>query len=196
VSEPRLKPQLPLGGANPRVETFAGLTITERADVALASIACRRDRGAEFNSAAEALFGFALPGPGRIAASTPYAAIWTGPEQWFVEAPMATHEDIARMLKDKLGDAASVTELTDGWARFEVEGARLAGVFERLCEVDLRLMQAGQARHTVIEHLGCLVMCRVALTAITVLGPRSAARSLRHAMAAAAGSVGYGTAGG
>ena len=189
MSEPRLKPQLPLGGASPRIETFAGLAITENPGFALASLASRRDRAAEFASAVQALFGFALPGPGRFAASPPYTVIWTGPEQWLVEAPMATHEDIARMLKGKLGGAASVTEQTDGWARFELEGARLAGVFERLCALDLRQMQAGEARHTIFEHLGCLVMCRVPLTVITVLGPRSAARSLHHAMVTAAKSV-------
>ena len=189
MSEPRLKPQLPLGGASPRVETLAGLAIAENADVALASIACRRGRAADCSNAALTLFDFALPGPGRFAASTPYTVIWTGPEQWLVEAPMATHEDVARMLKGKLGDAASVTEQTDGWARFEVEGVRLADVFERLCALDLRQMQTGEARHTIIEHLGCLVVCRAALTAITVLGPRSAARSLHHAMVTAAKSV-------
>jgi len=189
VADHRLKPLLPLGGDAPRVDTFDGFVLSENAGLALASLACRHGRAADFASATQALFGIAMPGPGRYVSAPPYGLIWTGPEQWFVEAPFASHEDIARILKDGLRDTASVTQQTDGWARFDVEGVRIADVFERLCALDMRRMQTGEATRTLIEHLGCLVICREAVRRFSVLGPRSAARSLHHALVSAATSA-------
>ncbi len=187
--EHRLKPLLPFGAATPRVDRFDGLTIAENADMALASLAGRRGRADDLDRACRDLFGVTMPGPGRSASGQTFTVIWTGPEQWFVEAPFATHEDIARILKDKLQDAASVTEQTDGWVRFDVTGARACDVFERLCALNVRQMQAGDASRTLIEHLGCLVICRGQSQQFSVLGPRSAARSLHHALTTAAMSA-------
>lgn len=189
MPEHRLKPQLSLAGATPRTDRFAGLTITENGSLALASLACRRGRDADFAAAAQSLFGFAMPGPGRFTSRPPFTAYWTGPGQWFVEAPFETHEEIARILKEKMQGTASVTEQTDGWARFDIEGARLADVFERLCGLDVRAMQAGDVSRTIIEHLGVLVACGIAGQRLSLLGPRSAARSLHHALVTAAKSA-------
>lgn len=185
----RLKPLLPLGGDAQQIDTFDGLTITESAELALASLACRQLRAAQFASASQALFGMAMPGPGKVASAAFYGVIWTGPEQWIVEAPVATHGDIANILKAGLGDAASVSEQTDGWVRFIAHGPRLADVFERLCALDIRRMQTGEATRTLIEHLGCLVICRESQRQLHILGPRSAARSLHHALVSAARSA-------
>jgi sarcosine oxidase, subunit gamma len=189
VADHRLKPLLPLGGDAPRVETFDGFVLSENAGLALASLSCRHGRAAELAKASLALFGIAMPGPGKFVSAPPYGIFWTGPEQWFIEAPFATHEDIARILRVGLRDTASVTEQTDGWVQFDVEGARVADVFERLCALDMRRMQTGEATRTLIEHLGCLVICREAGRRFTVLGPRSSARSLHHALVSAAKSA-------
>lgn len=189
MPEHRLQPLAPLGGPSPRVDELPGIRIAENTGVALASVACRLNREAEFAEAAKRFFGFAMPGPGRFAGKAPYAAIWTGVEQWFVEAPFESHEDIARIVKDGLGDLASVTEQTDGWVRFDVEGPGVPGVFERLSPLDIRAMQADMASRTLIEHLGCIVVCRKAGSRVSVLGPRSAAASLHHALMAAARSA-------
>lgn len=187
--EHRLKPVLPLGGTTARIDTFDGLTIVENADFALASLAGRHGRAADLDRACKELFAAALPGPGHAASGQTFTVFWTGPEQWFVEAPFATHEDIARILKAAVQDAGSVTEQTDGWVRFDVTGPRTCDVFERLCALDVRRMQTGDASRTLIEHLGCLVICRSQRHVFSVLGPRSAARSLHHALATAARSA-------
>ncbi len=187
--EHQLKSLLPLSTATPRVERFDGLCIVETAGLALASLAGRRGRTDELDRACWSLFGVAMPAPGRVASGPLYSVIWTGPEQWFVEAPLATHEDIARILKDKIRDAGSVTEQTDGWARFELTGPRACDVLERLCALNVRRMQTGDASRTLIDHLGCLVICRSQSQQFSVLGLRSAARSLHHALVTAAASA-------
>jgi sarcosine oxidase, subunit gamma len=189
VADHRLKPLLPLGGDAPRVDTFDGFVLSENAGLALASLACRQAREADFAKAAQTLLGIAMPAPGKFVTAPPFGIFWIGPGQWFVEAPLATHEDIARFLTSGVRGLASVAEQTDGWARFDAEGARIADVFERLCPLDVRRMQAGDATRTMIEHLGCIVICRDATRRISVLGPRSAAGSLHHALVSAAKSA-------
>jgi sarcosine oxidase subunit gamma len=90
-------------------------------------------------------------------------------------------------LKPFFGEAASVTEQTDAWVQLEVTGP-LQPLFERLCDLDLDRFGPGSATRTVIEHLGCYAVRRAA-DKITLLGPRSSAGSLHHAILAAARSA-------
>lgn len=109
---------------------------------------------ADLARAAEKI-GRPLPEAARHAAETPYSAFWGAPEMWFVEAPFATHEGIAAILKSALGDAASVAEQTDAWVALDLAAPEIAPILEHLCNVDLRAATDGFAKRTVIEHLGC-----------------------------------------
>lgn len=179
----------PLGATSPKEVRVAGITITEITDTALASVTCRLGHQKTFETAARKFFGVALPSPGHWAAGADYSLIWTGPDQWFAEAPFVSYEDIARIVKAGLGDIASVTEQTDGWARFDIAGAHAVGMFERLCAVNTRQMKTGQATRTVIEHLGCFLVCRETGRRFSVIAPRSSAASMLHALEGAARSV-------
>ncbi|MEZ5911048.1 MAG: sarcosine oxidase subunit gamma family protein [Paracoccaceae bacterium] len=179
----------PLGHAEPRVVTLGSVRIAEVADRALASVTCRFGREKPFRAAARTLFGTALPEPGKSVAGPVYSLFWTGPDQWFAEAPEASHEDIARIIKEGLGDNASVTEQSGGWARFDLSGAGVVDMLERLAPAPSRRMQTGDATRTAIEHLGCFLICRTAGERFSVIGPRSSAASLHHALCAAAASV-------
>ena len=183
----RLKPLTPLGHADPHTETIGPMTITEVTTTALASLATRLGRDADVAQIADAA-GIPLPQPGRHQQAKLFAAFWLGPQQWMIEAPFATHEDIAAHLAPLFGAAASVTEQTDGWVRLDVTAPDLPAMFERLCAFDLRAAVPGAATRTVIDHLGCYVIVRATNT-MTVLGPRSSARSLHHALMTAARSV-------
>lgn len=167
------------------VVTVGPLTITERIDVALASVAARR--GKDLAGAAIAA-GVPLPEPARHVEGEPYSAFWTAPDMWFVEAPYASHALIAAMLKDSFGDAASVTEQTDAWVIFDLAAADLAACLERLCNVDFRAVHDGYASRTMIEHLGCYLI-KHGPGAARVYGPRSSAKNLLHALEVAAVSV-------
>ena len=182
-----LTPLTALGHAAPENVTIGPVTIAEVTTTALASLASRRGRAADVTAAATAQ-GIPLPGPGRAEPGAPFAAFWLGPDQWMVEAPFATQEDIAAILRPMFGDSASITEQTDAWVRFDVSGTRLPALFERLCSFDLRSNGAGSATRTVIEHLGCYLIRR-ADTVLTLYGPRSSAQSLHHALTTAARSV-------
>ena len=180
----------PLGSPLPKTEKIGTLKISEITDCALASVSLRRGKDNGFAVAAETLFATALPTPGAWRQAGVYGLIWMGPDQWFVEAPFDSHEDIAKILKAGLGDSASVTEQTDGWARFDVQGARVFDLLERLCPAPSRRMQSGSATRTLLEHIGCLLICRETAQHFTLLAPRSYAKSLLHALTAAARSIG------
>jgi len=185
----KLKPLTPLGAVEPQVDAFPGLLISERPDRALASLAARQGSEARAASAAEGLLGFALPEPARHASGGDYMAWWMGPDLWMIDAPHDSHEGLAGMVKGAVGDAASVVEQTDGWCRFDMDGNRALDVFERLCNANLRAAEAGSATRTTIEHLGVFVLCIEAGKTFAVIGPRSSAASLHHALVAMAKSV-------
>jgi sarcosine oxidase subunit gamma len=182
-----LQPLTALGRRDATTVTHGPLTITERTDVALASVATRKGRATDLAKAAEKA-GIPLPGPSSHLEGAPYSAFWTTPEMWFVEAPYATHELIADLLKSALGDAASITEQTDAWVAFDLEALDLTPLLERLCNVDFPNVPTGYTTRTVMEHLGVYLIKHGQGTA-RIYGPRSSAESLLHAIETAAHSV-------
>lgn len=176
-----------LGHSEPETHAAGPCRIAERFDVALASLAARKGREADLERAAKAA-GVPLPGPARWKDGAPYAAFWVAPGMWFVEAPFASHEDIVAHLKPAFGDAASITEQTDAWVRFDISAAELSPLLERLCNVDFPGAPDGFATRTVIEHSGCYLVKR-GPGEVVLYGSRSSARSLLHALETAAASL-------
>jgi sarcosine oxidase subunit gamma len=115
-----------------------------------------------------------------------------GVDQYLVEATPDTgsRKSAATRLAAALGAAASVTDQSDAYVRFDLEGDRVAGMLERLSAADNAGMDAGAAVRTPIHHMLCLLICREPGRRFTVYGPRSSAESLHHALTAAAGSLG------
>ncbi|WP_300513209.1 sarcosine oxidase subunit gamma [Aliiroseovarius sp.] len=180
----KLKPITPLGADAPRIDSIGGLTITENTDMALASVTARRG---QLPALREALV-LPLPEVGKSAGTSDFIAFWTGPEQWMISAAHDRHELLAAELKAMVGASASVVEQTDAWCRFDVSGPTLADLFERLSNIPVRRMAAGDVIRGTVEHLGAFLW-RVAEDRMAVIAPRSSAASLHHALAAAARSI-------
>lgn len=174
-----------LGAEAPARVEIGPLVISERFDVALASVATRRGR--DLVQAARTA-GVPLPDPALHASDGPYGAFWVAPGMWFVEAPFASHELIADQLVAVFGEAASITEQTDAWVAFDLAAPDLAPLLERLSNVDFRTVPIGHATRTVIDHLGCYLIKHGSGLA-RIYGPRSSAQSLLHALEVAARSV-------
>lgn len=189
MSEFRLTQCTGLGGSEPRQERIGELEISENAGVALASLAARLNSLPEVLAAGSRYLGEELPVAQRMTGTQPVRAWWTGPEQWMLEAPLASHELLAQEVSRVFGDCASVTEQTGGWCAFEVRGAHCAALFERLCSVNVRAMRAGDAVRTTIEHMSSFVLCNEAGLSYSIRGPGSSAGSLFEALLNAARSV-------
>ena len=178
----------PLGGTVPREDVVGTLTLTERPDVAFASVAARLGREDEVRRHLADLLG-RVPAPGEMVLHDPEAGFWMGPDQWMIGAPFDTHEDLAARLKTRMGDAASVTEQTDAWACFDLRGAAMEEAMALLCALDLPSMATGSAQRTTIHHLGCFVTRRDPPDWVRIVGPRASAGSLHHAILDAMRSV-------
>ncbi|WP_298909029.1 sarcosine oxidase subunit gamma [uncultured Aliiroseovarius sp.] len=180
----KLKPITPLGADTPRVDQIGTLTITEVVDQALASVAAREGQ----LEAAQKALPLGLPSVGKSATQGDFTAFWTGPDQWMISANHDEYELLATELKQMVGDTASVVEQTDGWCRFDVSGAVLCDLFERLSNAPVRTMAPGDVIRGTVEHLGAFLW-RLADDRIAVIAPRSSAASLHHALVAAARSI-------
>lgn len=185
----KLKAITPLGSTGPDIATFPNLTITEVADRALASLSMRHGQETEFAKLASDLLGFELPEPGHAAVGPTYSAFWIGPDSWMIDASYATHERLACEVKATMRDSASVVEQTDGWCRFDITGTSSCDMFERLCNADIRAMRTQAATRCAIHHIGCYLWCHEPRAAFSVLGPRSSAGSLHHALVEAAQAI-------
>jgi sarcosine oxidase subunit gamma len=189
VSKHSLKPLTPLGNDNPVSVSIGNAQITELTNFAFASLAQRGGKSRPFAAAAKRLFKIKLPAPGHSTSKDDFTVFWSSPEQWFVEAPLATHEDIASILKAEFEESASITEQSGGWCRFDLDGNASTSILERLCSVDTAAMNGNAATRSVIEHIGVFLLCRKIGTHFSIYGPRSSAGSLYHALVIAAKSV-------
>ena len=59
---------------------------------------------------------------------------------------METHEDLAGELTEISNGKASVTEQTDAWCRFDLNGQELASPLALLCNVDVPLSKVEKSR--------------------------------------------------
>ncbi len=170
-----------LGADTARSARFGALTLTERPDIALASLALRA------GATEPAPFGLTLPGPGGLSALQDHAAFWTGAGQWMVLAEGRADTDFAAELLAAV-PGCSVTEQTDGWAGVDITAPRadpLERLTERLVNLPPEALAPGRATRTVLHHMPVLAL-RHSDTRLTLFAMRSAAASLWHALETAA----------
>lgn len=177
-----------LGGITAYDETIGGIRIAESVDTCLASLAMRRGKATDFKKAAKKAFGVDLPAPGQRTGNGTRGVIWMGPDQFLVEVETGMI-DLVGELGAVFGAAASITDQSDAWVRFDITGKDVPAMLERLSAADTRLMQGGAAVRTPVHHMLCVLVCRDAYTGFTVYGPRASAPSLHHALTAAAAAL-------
>ena len=177
-----LTPTTALGGTTAFDETIGGIRIAEQGAPVMASLAMLKGKASAFTKAAGAHLG-ALPGPGRSQVYNRTGTVWMGPDQFLVEGMGAA------ALAAAFGASAAVTDQSDAWVRFDATGDDVVAMLERLSNADSRRMAQGDATRTAIHHMHCVVICRAGGTEFTILGPRSSAASLHHALVAAAASL-------
>lgn len=185
----KLKAITPLGAKNPRVDTVGAITITEVVDQALASVAARQGQEKALRRALQKHHDLVLPDVGASSRAGGLLAFWLGPEQWMLSAPYDSDELLAAELKLTVGKSASVVEQTDGWCCFDVSGATVCDILERLCAVPVRTMDKGAVVRSIIEHSGAFVWCLRPGERFALMSPRSSASSLHHGLLTAATSI-------
>lgn len=174
-------------GSLPATTTVGAYQLTVAKPRHIVSIACGMQGREEVGQWLATEYGLVLPNPGRLAAKDGVTILSSAQDQWFLEQQGDIAVDLPVVLERALSGMASVTEQTGGWVRFEINGPSLADLLCRLCPVDLVHIGADEVVRTKIHHIGCLVWHNE--PGFAVLGPRSAAGSLWHALAEAAMSA-------
>jgi sarcosine oxidase subunit gamma len=130
---------------------------------------------------------------GAGSASDHIAVIWMGPDQYLVETEIEAEQNasisLASRLAERFAQSASITDQSDAWVRFDIEGDDCVAMLERLSAADSRTMKPCDAVRTPIHHMGCILVCRATKTRFSIFGPRSSALSLHHALTSAAASL-------
>ncbi|MBA84504.1 sarcosine oxidase subunit gamma [Thalassobius sp. S69A] len=172
-----LTPITALGGPAARVASFGSVSLTENTGLALASLAGAAD---------VAPMGLDLPPVGGAVSAGGYGAFWTGPSQWMIEAAGRAETDFAAALQAQAPDCV-VTEQTDGFVCFEITapGAGLTGLLQKLVNLDPKTLGPGRAVRTGLEHM-TVFLIRRSDTQLAVIGMRSLAETLWHALSVAA----------
>lgn len=165
------------GDTAARTAQFGMLRLCEDTGLGLASLAVPQGQ------AAPAPFGLTLPGPGGWTSGDRIAAFWTGPDQWMIEGTGQGHDDFAALIGAEVS-AAAVTEQTDGWVAINITGpaGQIVALLERLVNLAPEATAPGRATRTGLHHMNVFLIRR-APDQLTILGMRSAAGSLWHAVA-------------
>ncbi|MEM9629867.1 MAG: sarcosine oxidase, gamma subunit [Pseudomonadota bacterium] len=182
MSDYRLTATPALGQENSAKEVPDSFGLEENLSLALASVAARSTRGEEVSAILSGLLGGSVPKAGTLVEGEDHVAFWIGPDQWMVAASHDDRELLASELKERFGGTASVTEQNDGWVCLDVTGPDLPTVFERLAAADFHALEVNSAVRTVIEHVGCFLLCLEQDRHYRVFAGRSFAHSLHHAI--------------
>ncbi|ARE41346.1 Sarcosine oxidase gamma subunit [Rhodovulum sp. P5] len=171
-----LSPLTALGGTAPMTRKVGALTLIERPDIALVSLA--RPRG----QVAPVLPGLSLPGPGRYASGPDLATFWSAPGQWMVEGSSQAETDFAAHVR-ALAPGTCVTDQTDAWAAIDIQGdgMSLRHFLGRTVNLPPRATAVGHATRSVLHHMPVFLVRR-SEDHLTLWGMRSSAGSLWHAV--------------
>lgn len=121
------------------------------------SIAPFRGRGAAVDEALADHLEAGLPETGGSRALGVDGRIfWTGADQWFLRAP-----EIADDLRQALSAHAAVSDQSDAWTGFGLEGAGVAEALARLVPVDIGALGDGAAVRTMLGHMMCAIVVKV-----------------------------------
>lgn len=180
-----LIPITALGATTPRRARFGGLSIVENSGLALASLALHAGQ------TPPAPFGLTLPDVGKCTGNTETGAFWIGRDQWMIQAPGRGESDFAADLRAQ-APKASVTDQTDGFVAFEITSANgalgIEALMAKLVNIDPKTLQPGGVTRTGLDHMSVFLIRRAGNT-LCVIGMRTFAGALWHAIATAAGHL-------
>ncbi len=156
---PSLVPASPLHAFAPVGSPEAGVRLAAIEPGARLSLRLRREDGF---AAVERAFGVALSREAcRFAADGDRRAIWLGPDEWLLAAPLADGEAIAGALAEALaGVPHSLVPVSHRSVGFAVEGPNAAALLNAGCPLDLSdtAFPPGTATRTVLGKTEILLL--------------------------------------
>ena len=146
----------PLAGVN---ESYGDMALRAPADMAIVSIALPLGGEDAAEKAVTSAYGVGLPEVGKTTSAKGGETLMRlSSDLAFVIFTHAT-PDANTVVQDKLKVAAYTTDQTDVWTALELSGPGSRRALERICPLDLHEngFAVGEAKRTVMEHLGTII---------------------------------------
>jgi len=192
-----LTPMSPLNGiATPgrfgRGDGTPGVTIAERDNLGLATLAVRNGQDDALTAAVREAYGVDLPAQSSMAQGKTVSVIGYGPGQWLVVSETLENEALAEDLATRLTGFASISDQSGGRAVLRVSGPRVRDVLAKGLGIDLdpRVFPAGSAVTSTVSHMGVQLWHGEA-DSYDIAIFRSVSASFWHWLTASAAEYGY-----
>lgn len=145
-----------LPGRHGRKDGDAGVTLSERIDLGIASVMARRGRSAPLREAVRAAYWADLPDSSRSVQGPAVAFIGTGPGQWLAVSERLANGALAADLGRLLKGNASISDQSDGRAVIRIRGPRARDVLAKGLPIDLHpsVFAPGSAATSLINLMG------------------------------------------
>ena len=177
-----IKQITPLGGNLPVSFNFEGFNILEVINCSLVVLCSRKDCETKLNKLFKKKFNIGLPSISKSSFSDNLTFRWIRPNTWLIEELYSEIDKLEKKIKNNVGNCGSVVNQSDAWCLYDLTGLHCIKVLERLCNVDVERMAKGDISATSLEHLSCFIICKTEQVKYRIMGPRSAAGSLYHAI--------------
>ncbi|CAL79545.1 Sarcosine oxidase, gamma subunit [Bradyrhizobium sp. ORS 278] len=134
------------------------VSITERADLGLATLQARKGQDAALRDIVQQRHGVSLPQSPALARTDAIAFVGLGPQHWLAVADGRNHH-LASSLKTSLGPLASIVDQSGGYVVFRVGGSAIRDVLAKGFPIDLheRAFPPSAAATTVVAHIGAII---------------------------------------
>jgi heterotetrameric sarcosine oxidase gamma subunit len=147
---------LAIPGRYGAVNGEAGVSLSERFDIALAAVMARKGAEDALAKRVRDVFALELPMRPRRVASGSLALVWAGPGHWLAIAEGGEGRSFEELLRRDLSNLASISDQSDGRAVVRIAGASARDALAKGVPVDLnpRAFAAGDAAVTTVGHIG------------------------------------------
>ncbi len=170
-----------------------GVTIAERANLGLATVAARKGQDQALRAAGREAYGVDLPAQSALAVGKTVSFIGYGPGQWLAVSETLANEALAEDLATRLKGLASISDQSGGRAVLRVSGPRARDLLAKGLAIDLdpRVFPPGSAVTSTISHMGVLLWQGDEAETYDIVLFRSVSASFWRWLAASGAEYGY-----
>ena len=171
----------------------AGVTISERIGLGLATVAARKGQARSLQDRVREAYGVDLPQTSRVVVGRDVSFVGYGPGQWLAVSETLASEALARDLADRLKGLASISDQSSGRTVIRVSGTRARDVLAKGLPIDLdpRAFPLGSAATSTISLMGVQLWQADDTRSYDIAVFRSLSESFWRWLAASAAEFGY-----
>jgi len=169
-----------------------GVTIAERTNIGLATVACRKGQDEGLKASVREAYGVDLPLTSKMARGKNVSFVGIGPGQWLAVSESLENQALADDLIAKLKGLASIVDQSDGRAVIRLSGPRARAMLAKGLAIDLdpRVFPEDGAVTSTISHMG-VQLWQKAPESYDIALFRSVAESFWRWLTASAAAFGY-----